>query len=147
VVSESKAHAACCELNLMQAEDSKTAYLAALPGLTAVAAVLRIPLIMMDSGIQQSSPIPEVTPTITFTRLLQAIPTRAPQVRIRQTDTALLLYSSGTTGTSKGVIISHKNAIAAFRLTHGIPLNDDLQRTYIVTIPMFHLYGKWLCPF
>ncbi|CAL9215674.1 unnamed protein product [Arabidopsis halleri] len=58
--------------------------------------------------------------------------------RVNQDDTAALLYSSGTTGTSKGVMLSHRNLIAlvqAYRARFGLE-----QRT-VCTIPMCHIFG------
>ncbi|KAE8099657.1 hypothetical protein FH972_017619 [Carpinus fangiana] len=57
-------------------------------------------------------------------------------------DIAALLYSSGTTGTSKGVILTHKNFIAtslmvtAYQDRHGEPRN-----VFLCFIPMFHVFG------
>ncbi|KAJ0967923.1 hypothetical protein J5N97_024840 [Dioscorea zingiberensis] len=62
---------------------------------------------------------------------------------ISQDDPATLLYSSGTTGTSKGVISTHRSLISMV----GIILNrfklDDSTgpQTFICTVPMFHIYG------
>jgi 4-coumarate--CoA ligase len=61
---------------------------------------------------------------------------------VRQNDIAALLYSSGTTGTSKGVILTHKNFIATSLMVtadqdrHGEPRN-----VLLCFIPMFHVFG------
>ncbi|KAE8099658.1 hypothetical protein FH972_017620 [Carpinus fangiana] len=61
---------------------------------------------------------------------------------VRQSDIAALLYSSGTTGTSKGVILTHKNFIATSLMVtadqdrHGQPRN-----VFLCFIPMFHAFG------
>ncbi|KAF8113698.1 hypothetical protein N665_0046s0047 [Sinapis alba] len=58
--------------------------------------------------------------------------------RVEQDDTAVMLYSSGTTGPSKGVISSHGNltAYVARMLTE-----KSMHGTFICTVPMFHTYG------
>ncbi|XP_031123174.1 4-coumarate--CoA ligase-like 5 [Ipomoea triloba] len=63
--------------------------------------------------------------------------------RITQDDTATLLYSSGTTGASKGVVSSHRNLIAMVQTVVGrFRLDDDAEtQTFICTVPMFHIYG------
>ncbi|XP_021737149.1 4-coumarate--CoA ligase-like 5 [Chenopodium quinoa] len=65
--------------------------------------------------------------------------------RVCQNDAAALLYSSGTTGESKGVVSSHRNMIAMVQTIIGrFRLNDEDQRngnTFICTVPMFHIYG------
>ncbi|KAK9059881.1 hypothetical protein SSX86_020585 [Deinandra increscens subsp. villosa] len=63
--------------------------------------------------------------------------------RVTQDDTATLLYSSGTTGASKGVISSHRNLIAMVQTVIGrFQLEDDEeQQTFLCTVPMFHIYG------
>ena len=59
--------------------------------------------------------------------------------RVNQDDTAMMLYSSGTTGPSKGVISSHRNLTAHVARF----ISDNLKRDdiFICTVPMFHTYG------
>ncbi|XP_010534096.1 PREDICTED: 4-coumarate--CoA ligase-like 2 [Tarenaya hassleriana] len=58
--------------------------------------------------------------------------------RVNQEDTAALLYSSGTTGTSKGVMLTHRNLIA---LVQTYRARFELEQRTICTIPMFHVFG------
>lgn len=68
--------------------------------------------------------------------------TELPENDVKQSDTAALLYSSGTTGVSKGVILTHKNFIAAALM---INMDDDLagelNNVFICVLPMFHVFG------
>jgi len=62
--------------------------------------------------------------------------------RINQDDTATLLYSSGTTGPSKGVVSSHKNLIAMVQVVMArFGKEQETRETFICTVPMFHIYG------
>ncbi|MCD7458396.1 4-coumarate--CoA ligase-like 5 [Datura stramonium] len=61
--------------------------------------------------------------------------------RVTQNDTATLLYSSGTTGASKGVVSSHRNLIAMVQTIVGRFKLDEGEQTFICTVPMFHIYG------
>ncbi|KAJ0237495.1 AMP-binding enzyme [Hirschfeldia incana] len=59
--------------------------------------------------------------------------------RVNQEDTAVLLYSSGTTGPSKGVMSSHRNLTALVaRFVSEKSIGDDI---FLCTVPMFHTYG------
>lgn len=61
--------------------------------------------------------------------------------RVRQDDTATLLYSSGTTGMSKGVASTNRNLIAMVQtILHRFSVEEGPQ-TFICTVPMFHIYG------
>lgn len=61
--------------------------------------------------------------------------------RVRQDDTATLLYSSGTTGVSKGVASTHRNLIAMVQtILHRFRVEEGPQ-TFMCTVPMFHIYG------
>lgn len=65
-----------------------------------------------------------------------------PQVNVAQSDTAAILYSSGTTGVSKGVVLTHANLISIMRLlswsADATASHDDV---FLAFIPMFHIYG------
>lgn len=56
-------------------------------------------------------------------------------------DVVTLLFSSGTTGASKGVMLTHYNLIAQCRIIYGDfnPLEDA--GTVINVLPLFHVYG------
>lgn len=64
--------------------------------------------------------------------------------KVDQNDPAAILYSSGTTGKVKGVLLTHRNLIA---LVGGYYHNqqsrepDAPQPVLLVTTPMFHVFG------
>lgn len=59
--------------------------------------------------------------------------------RVKQDDTAVMLYSSGTTGASKGVVSSHRNLTShVARMVSEKSLQDEV---FICTVPMFHVFG------
>ncbi|KAL8496548.1 hypothetical protein ACS0TY_020296 [Phlomoides rotata] len=61
---------------------------------------------------------------------------------ITQDDTAALLYSSGTTGTSKGVVLTHRNFIAAsLMITSDQELHGEMHNLFLCLLPMFHVFG------
>lgn len=61
---------------------------------------------------------------------------------IAQDDVAALLYSSGTTGTSKGVILTHRNFIvASMMLTSDQDRYMDPKNVVLLVLPMFHIMG------
>ncbi|MFX6572346.1 4-coumarate--CoA ligase family protein, partial [Acinetobacter baumannii] len=65
-----------------------------------------------------------------------------PQPIVVQSDVAALLYSSGTTGTSKGVVLTHMNFIAAALVaTSDQELYGDDKNVFLCFLPLFHNYG------
>lgn len=67
---------------------------------------------------------------------------------IRQDDTAAILYSSGTTGASKGVVLTHRNLISGVELFVRFEASQYEFRpednVYLAVVPMFHIYGLTL---
>ncbi len=65
-----------------------------------------------------------------------------PQTKVSPEDTALLQYTGGTTGLSKGAIANHRNLAANTRqLMEWIPDWEYGQEVFISAIPFFHSYG------
>ncbi|KAF7833957.1 4-coumarate--CoA ligase-like 9 [Senna tora] len=72
---------------------------------------------------------------------------RAPIVR--QSDTAAILFSSGTTGKVKGVMLSHGNLIALiggfYHLRHLVePVENEPDPVSLFTLPLFHVFGFFM---
>lgn len=69
----------------------------------------------------------------------------APRPVIKQQDTAAILYSSGTTGVSKGVLVTHGNFIATVELFVRFEASQyeysSLNNVYLAVLPLFHIYG------
>lgn len=60
---------------------------------------------------------------------------------IHEEDDALLLYTSGTTGLPKGVILSHKNMVAGGEYTaqaHNLTTDDRA----LCSLPLYHINGE-----
>ncbi|NP_001130746.2 uncharacterized protein [Zea mays] len=60
----------------------------------------------------------------------------------KQSDTTALMYSSGTTGASKGVILTHRNFIsAAAMMTADQDALGEGPNVFLCFLPMFHIFG------
>lgn len=70
---------------------------------------------------------------------------RLNPVVVKQSDTAAILYSSGTTGRVKGVALTHRNLIAlisGFYQNNKVDPNEPGPHPVsLFTLPMFHVYG------
>ena len=77
--------------------------------------------------------------TVPLEELLESGITAPPTTIAPETDVVALPYSSGTTGISKGVQLTHRNLVANLRqMGSSIFTGDD---TIIGLPPFFHIYG------
>ncbi|MGW6457140.1 long-chain-fatty-acid--CoA ligase [Streptomyces sp. NPDC055078] len=77
----------------------------------------------------------------TLAEFTEGAPAGFDTVPTRETDTAVVLYTSGTTGRPKGAELTHsnmvQNALLANRLFAASP--DDV---HLVALPLFHSFGQ-----
>lgn len=73
-----------------------------------------------------------------------------PRPRLHpDTDLAFLVYSSGTTGLPKGVMLSHRNIIAdVLMISNSVGRSYHWQTDKVLgVLPFYHIYGSSLFPF
>nr|XP_023911786.1 4-coumarate--CoA ligase-like 7 isoform X1 [Quercus suber] len=107
-----------------------------------------LPAVILGPNSNTNSSNPNSDPkVIHFNDLLNLNPSSSSDSElsinnVKQNDTAALLYSSGTTGTSKGVILSHGNFIAASQMvTMDQEVAGERHNVYLCVLPMFHVFG------
>ncbi|KAK4368820.1 hypothetical protein RND71_012612 [Anisodus tanguticus] len=99
--------------------------------------VIRVPEILVSSdNFSESSD---------FNELISSDPNWDSRVKISQQDTAAILYSSGTMGAGKGVILTHGNFITMMELFVRFEASQyeylSSENVYLAVVPMFHVYG------
>ncbi|KAJ4834308.1 hypothetical protein Tsubulata_034321 [Turnera subulata] len=67
--------------------------------------------------------------------------TELVKVEVSQSDVAAILYSSGTTGRVKGVMLTHRNLMAVVSGSYWARQGRESPTVEIFTIPFFHVYG------
>ena len=88
--------------------------------------------------------VPDSNEAGTFWGLIESAPSTVPQFQINpREDLVALPYSSGTTGLSKGVMLTHHNLTSNVhqfndRNEQGVTRREDI---VLVHLPLFHIYG------
>src|SRR6266849_6055530 len=105
----------------------------------------RGPLARFFSDLKQGTP--EVAPAPNqhwLQDLLRKYPPRPPSVAIDpDADLAALPYTGGTTGHPKGVMLTHRNLVAAQAVGKVIfPGFVEGQEVVLAFLPFFHIYGQ-----
>ena len=98
-------------------------------------------LIVMTADPAAPSPIENTT---TLGQILHSQPKQFEIVPRQATDTAVILYTSGTTGRPKGAELSHlnmvMNALVSVDLIGGQGLAKD--HVFMMVLPLFHSFGQ-----
>lgn len=90
--------------------------------------------------------VPKTPPVYGFRELLKAAAPGAPPATVGPDDLALLQYTGGTTGTPKGVMLTHRNLVAnTLQCRAWMPSLRDGREVFLGVIPFFHVYGMTAC--
>jgi long-chain acyl-CoA synthetase len=58
------------------------------------------------------------------------------------TDTAVILYTSGTTGRPKGAELTHQNMLMNAMVSDGMFHRPDREDVFLAALPLFHAFGQ-----
>jgi 4-coumarate--CoA ligase len=128
-----------------QVEDSRAKLAITVSALLPKITELRLPTILLDGDAAgaNASATPGAATVTRYSYLVAGVrETEYRRPPMKQSDTAALLYSSGTTGASKGVVLTHRNFIASSTM---VTLDQDQQgegpNVFLCFLPMFHIFG------
>ncbi|KAJ1693898.1 hypothetical protein LUZ63_010596 [Rhynchospora breviuscula] len=126
-----------------QAKDSKAKIVITVPELWPKVEALNLPTVIINGKTNDTLSPTRKSQITHYADLISGISeTDHKPPLIRQSDTAALLYSSGTTGASKGVILTHGNFIAAATMvTADQDMRNEGHNVFICFLPMFHIFG------
>ncbi|MBI1820930.1 MAG: long-chain fatty acid--CoA ligase [Nitrospirae bacterium] len=81
-----------------------------------------------------------------FMTLVKNASPQLSRQEVKPEDIALLQYTGGTTGTAKGVILTHTNLVAnTVQCRTWMPGLKEGKETFLAVIPFFHVYGMTAC--
>ena len=83
--------------------------------------------------------------TYWFTDLVARAPAKPQPAQVEWDDTAVLMYTGGTTGLSKGAQLTHKNILVNAKQVVVWANATDGQEVTLATIPLYHSYGMTCC--
>ncbi len=73
-------------------------------------------------------------------------PATKPSVLVSPDDIALLQYTGGTTGTPKGVILTHRNLVCnTWQCRQWMTSLREGEEVFLGVLPFFHVYGMSAC--
>lgn len=77
---------------------------------------------------------------IYYENILSSGPSEEVFSEVNTNDITILMYTSGTTGFPKGVMLSHES-FTAYVLENIIPAQTDVEEKNILTVPLYHIAG------
>jgi long-chain acyl-CoA synthetase len=96
--------------------------------------------------IHEGLPAMEAAETYWFQDLLRGVLAEPTPVEVSPKDTAVLMYTGGTTGISKGAELTHGNMLAnAIQCRSWFTKSEEGKEVLLTALPLFHSYGMTTC--
>jgi long-chain acyl-CoA synthetase len=94
--------------------------------------------VLLTADPADVSPIPQVE---TFAEFVHRQPTAFVSLPTAETDTAVILYTSGTTGRPKGAELTHSNMAHNALLANRL-FGEHPHDVHLISLPLFHSFGQ-----
>ena len=75
-----------------------------------------------------------------YENIIASSPADEIVTEINDDDTTILMYTAGTTGQPKGVMLSH-NSFSIYVMENVTPADPELEERNILTVPLYHVAG------
>ncbi|KAK6163405.1 hypothetical protein DH2020_000269 [Rehmannia glutinosa] len=128
-----------------QLKDSTAKFIVTVEDLLPKVKDFGLPVVLLNAAKKSGLSIGKIPSITLFSELVNnegSVNLDSNVNKIKQDDTAALLYSSGTTGTSKGVILTHRNFISAsLMVTADQDFAGEMHNSFLCVLPMFHVFG------
>ena len=93
-----------------------------------------------------SASVKEADDLYSFEGLMKNKVARAPEINISSNDVAMYQYTGGTTGVSKGVMLTHENlSNHVQQLKSWLPRFEEGKEVMLGALPFFHVFGLTVC--
>ncbi|MGD9158026.1 MAG: long-chain fatty acid--CoA ligase [Desulfobacteraceae bacterium] len=81
-----------------------------------------------------------------FAKLMKQRTPQAPKIKLSADDVAMYQYTGGTTGVSKGVMLTHGNLSShTQQLRSWLPQFEEGKEVMLGALPFFHVFGLTVC--
>ena len=93
-----------------------------------------------------SASVKDADDLYSFTKLMKNNVQPAPEIKISSDDVAMYQYTGGTTGVSKGVMLTHENlSNHTQQLRSWLPQFEEGKEVMLGALPFFHVFGLTVC--
>jgi len=90
--------------------------------------------------------IPASSGVLNLKTLIDGAQPNPPNVEVNSEDLAVLQYTGGTTGLSKGAMLTHRNLVSnVLQLGEWDTEAKEAGETYMCVLPFFHSFGMTVC--
>jgi len=83
---------------------------------------------------------PETDESVAYLKLVTGSGEQIEFPENDEADTAVIMFTSGTTGTPKGVLLSH-DSFSSYILSNVSPADPDVEESNLLTVPLYHIAG------
>lgn len=95
----------------------------------------RVPGLRSLVALEQDAPS-----WLSYENLLASASNKERHPQADDEDTTVIMYTAGTTGAPKGVMLTH-NSFASYILSNVAPADPEVEERNILTVPLYHIAG------